>query len=262
MSALHAFVQGFLFSLSLCFDLGLVNVALMRRGMERGFGAAFMLGFGSCFGDLFYLSLALLGVSAIFELTGVKWVLWLAGSGFLLYLAWNMLRSLRGSHKPAAADAAVETIAARKADAPPPDANAVAMAPTTQAAATAGVPGQPTSSTAAKPRQRYGRDCAAGVGLALSSPSAVAWFALVAGPMLGQMQVGPAELVSFISGFFIAGLLWSLAMAAVSSLSGAMLGAKAARILALLSALLFIYFAVRIFLHGLAELTGYRLWPQ
>ncbi|MCD1259812.1 LysE family transporter [Paenibacillus athensensis] len=244
MSALHAFTQGFLFSLSLCFDLGLVNVALMRRGMERGFGAAFMLGFGSCFGDLFYLSLALLGVSAVFELAPVKWTLWLAGSGFLLYLAWKMLRSLRSAPEAARADAAAaaETASAKE----PAGASAAGQA----------APGQ-----AAYRPQRYGRDFAAGIGLALSSPSAVAWFALVAGPMLGQMQVGRAELTSFMSGFFVAGLLWSLAMAAFSSLSGAMLGASAVRILALLSALLFVYFAVRIFLHGLAELAGYRLWP-
>ncbi|MGO4370405.1 LysE family translocator [Paenibacillus sp. MCAF20] len=86
------FVQGFLFSLSLCCDLGIVNVAIIKTGMERGFKPSFMIGFGSCFGDLFYLSLALLGVSVIFEIAVIKWLFWIIGSGVLFYFTYKMFR--------------------------------------------------------------------------------------------------------------------------------------------------------------------------
>lgn len=69
-------LQGFLFSLSLCLDLGLVNVAVLKTGIEKGLRPSFAIGFGSCFGDLFYLTLALLGVSVVFEITWVKRTLW------------------------------------------------------------------------------------------------------------------------------------------------------------------------------------------
>ncbi|MEK3913223.1 LysE family transporter [Paenibacillus sp. FSL H7-0331] len=62
MDALQVGAQGF-FSLSLCFDLGMVNIAIMKTRMEREFKHSFMIGFGAFFGDLFYLSLALIGVS-------------------------------------------------------------------------------------------------------------------------------------------------------------------------------------------------------
>ena len=100
MNDASALITGFLFSLSLCFDLGIVNVALMKTGIERGFRPSFLLGFGSCFGDLFYLALALLGVSFVFDIPVVKWTLWIVGTIVLLCLTWKMLRDARRPHSP------------------------------------------------------------------------------------------------------------------------------------------------------------------
>lgn len=52
MILFYSFMQGLLFSLSLCFDLGMVNVAIVKAGVERGFKSSFMIGFGSCFGEI------------------------------------------------------------------------------------------------------------------------------------------------------------------------------------------------------------------
>jgi len=207
-----AFLEGFIFSLSLCFDLGMVNVALMKTGIERGFKPSFMLGFGSCFGDLFYLSLALLGVSFIFELEAVKWTLWIVGSGVLLYLTWTMLRE---SWKPSELR-------------------------------TDGAPARQQSSLGS---------FLTGAGLALSSPTVIVWFAFVAGPIVAGLNLSSGALAMFVAGFFAAGLAWSFGIALASSRFGSIAGPRIVRGLSLASAILFFYFAVRVFLGGLRDLV-------
>jgi L-lysine exporter family protein LysE/ArgO len=208
-----SFIKGFLFSLSVCFDLGIVNVAIMKAGVERGIKPAFMIGFGSCFGDMFYLSLALLGVSFIFDITAVRWTLWIAGSAVLLYLA---LRMARESWRPT-----------------------------------------PLNTDGIQPARRRSaaKDFATGAVLTMASPTVIAWFAFAAAPIVAGMGMtfGPTLLV-FISGFFFAGLLWSLALALVSGLSGALFGTTMIRVLSLISALLFLYFAFHVFMNGLKNL--------
>lgn len=214
MTGVHVFVSGFLFSLSLCFDLGMVNVALMKTGIERGFRPSFLMGFGSCFGDLFYLALALLGVSFVFDIPFVKWTLWIAGTIVLLYLTWKMLRDTFRPHLPKADEA--------------------------QAAA----PASPL------------RHVLTGAGLALSSPTVILWFAAVAGPIVAGMELdGAGGIALFVSGFFAAGLAWSLAVALLSSRFGAAAGPRMAQILSFLSALLFFYFAVNVFWSGLRDIA-------
>ncbi|WP_239615656.1 LysE family translocator [Cohnella mopanensis] len=214
MVAALAFFEGFLFSLSLCFDLGMVNVAIMKTGMERGFKPSFMIGFGSCFGDLFYLTLALLGVSVIFEYQAVKWGLWIVGSGVLFYLTYKMLR---------------ETWKAKTLDA---------------------------NQTVVVERSLF-RDWIAGAGLAMASPTVIAWFAFVAGPIIaGSKFKQEGGLPYFILGFFAAGLLWSLAVAWMSSLSGTLFKKSIVRVLTFLSALLFLYFAIKVFYTGLMDVLG------
>ncbi|MFC5531178.1 LysE family translocator [Cohnella yongneupensis] len=211
MNAVIAFFEGFLFSLSLCFDLGMVNVAIMKTGMERGFKPSFMIGFGSCFGDLFYLSLALLGVSVIFDYDVVKWTLWIAGSIMLSYLTYKMLR---------------ESFQSKNLDAD----NAVVV----------------TRSSL--------RDFVAGAGLAVASPTVIAWFAFAAGPILaGTHMKHEGGLPYFIAGFFVAGLVWSLAVAMISSLTGHIFQKSMVRVLNFASGILFLYFAVRVFYNGLMD---------
>ncbi len=210
MTHFLAFSEGFLFSLSLCFDLGMVNVALMKTGMERGFKPSFMLGFGSCFGDLFYLSLALLGISFIFELEAVQWTLWIVGSAVLLYLTYKMLRE-SWRPKPLEADG-------------------------TDSAKHSSVKGFLT-----------------GAGLALSSPTVIVWFAFVAGPIVAGMNLSAGTLWMFVAGFFAAGLAWSFGIALASSRFSTLAGPRIVRGLSFASAILFFYFAMRVFWGGLRD---------
>ncbi|HHY85878.1 MAG TPA: LysE family transporter [Verrucomicrobia bacterium] len=95
------FWSGFLLSLSLCLDLGIVNVALIRTGIQRGATRSFALGAGSCFGDLFYAAIAMLGVSVFLQSPPVRWALWLCGSAVLLGFAVKMFRE---GHSPRSLD--------------------------------------------------------------------------------------------------------------------------------------------------------------
>jgi L-lysine exporter family protein LysE/ArgO len=85
---------GFLLSLSLCLDLGLVNVAILRTSLQRGGLAGFLLGAGSSIGDLIYFTLAAAGATAVLGWAPVRWILWLAGTAVLLALAWRMAREV------------------------------------------------------------------------------------------------------------------------------------------------------------------------
>jgi L-lysine exporter family protein LysE/ArgO len=208
-----SFLQGFLFSLSLCFDLGMVNVAIVKAGVERGFKSSFMIGFGSCFGDMAYLALALFGFSYILNIEAVKWALWIAGTIVLLYLSYKMVKE---SIRPKIIDWNGNGAIARKSSA----------------------------------------DFWFGLGAALSSPTVMLWFVASAGPIVAELNGdGQAVIAMFVAGFFVAGLLWSLVMAIVSSSTGKALGPTFIRILSLLSALLFLYFAFRVFISGLSNVT-------
>jgi len=60
----------------------------------------------------------------------------------------------------------------------------------------------------------------------------------------------------FVAGFFSAGLVWSAGVAAMSSLSGSFFKKSMVRVLSFLSALLFLYFAVKVFYGGLKDILA------
>jgi L-lysine exporter family protein LysE/ArgO len=90
---LELFVTGFLLSLSLCLDIGIVNVALINTAIRSGTAPAMLLGLGSCFGDLAYAVLSLLGIGLLLRYTAVHWLLWSVGGAVLLYLFVDALRA-------------------------------------------------------------------------------------------------------------------------------------------------------------------------
>ncbi len=94
-----AFADGFLLSLSLCLDLGLVNVAMLRVATQRGGTPAFLVGVGSGFGDLVYAVLSVTGVAVLLSVPGVRWALWAGGTAILLLLAARMLREVFRPHE-------------------------------------------------------------------------------------------------------------------------------------------------------------------
>jgi L-lysine exporter family protein LysE/ArgO len=218
-SGLHAFASGFLLSLSVCLDLGLVNLAILRTALRDGARRALLIGLGSCFGDLTYFTLSALGVSALLSWTPVRWTLWLGGTGVLVYLTAKMAREVLRPH-------------ALDLDGAPP-------------AATGAPP--PSGATAARP-------LLLGLSLALASPTSILWFAAVGGSVIASFAGQRRVLPPFIAGFFVAGVLWSFAVAFGAARVGRAGGAHVVRILSALSALLFAYFAFDVFRSGLRAL--------
>ena len=203
---LSAFIKGFVFSLSLCCDLGLVNVAMIKTGIERGFKSSFQLGFGSCFGDLTYLVLALLGVTVIFQIPVIRWVLWIGGTLVLAWMTIQMLRKSLNSQEE-----------------------------------------MQLSGAETKESKQFWW----GLGLTLSSPTVILWFAVVAGPIIASFGTHDLKTTTvFIAGFFAASVVWSGFIAIVSGVSRKWSSNRFIRIMSLVSAVLFLFLTVKIFMDG------------
>lgn len=210
---LKLFASGFLLSLSLCADLGVVNIAMVRAGLTRGLTAALVLGLGSCVGDLAYAVSSLSVLGLVLAHRGVRIGLWLGGTAVLAWLAFKMLRESRHPHPLGTENAA----------------------------------------QAAGEEYRPARQFARGVVLALSSPSAILWFAAVGGSVIAAHATGRAALWPFLGGFFAAGVCWSVFIATLTGLAHRRLSTGFIRGLALMSAILFCYFAAEVFVNGYRE---------
>jgi L-lysine exporter family protein LysE/ArgO len=209
----RSFGSGFLLSLSLCLDLGIVNLAIVRTALRRGGWAGFAVGLGSCLGDLTYFVAALLGVGALMRWTPFRWSIWIGGTAVLLVLAARMVREVL---RPRAMD---------------------------------------LDSGAAAP-ERWLRLFGWGLALALASPTALLWFAAVGGSVIATSGGDRAQVIPFGGGFFAAGVVWSAGLAAAAAMLKGVGGARVARALASISALLCLYFAGVVFFRGLAEVRG------
>ncbi|APA84027.1 LysE family translocator [Paraburkholderia sprentiae WSM5005] len=217
---MHAFSMmsdGFFLSLSLCLDIGLVNVAIISLTLSHGFRPGFWLGLGSCVGDLIYATLALAGMAALLQFESVRWVVWIGGAAILLFLTWKMARE--------------------------------AIFPAT-APAVAG------EGAAAAPHQSAWRGFLRGVLLAVSSPSAILWFAAVGGALIAKAgATSPATALIFLGGFFLGGLCWTLFICGLGSHGRKRAGAGLLRACHVLSALLFAYFSYSVIVNGYHDLT-------
>lgn len=102
------------------------------------------------------------------------------------------------------------------------------------------------------------REFGRGVMLAMSSPSAILWFATVGGALISRMgQHSVASSGWFLGGFFIAGVLWTCALCLVGSLGGKLMGDRLLKFSYIASAVIFSYFAVTVIVSGYREfITG------
>jgi L-lysine exporter family protein LysE/ArgO len=212
---LALFASGFLLSLSLCMDLGIVNVSIMKTGIEQGIFRSFLVGLGSCFGDLLYAVLAAAGVSWLIERSAaLRWMLWLGGTAVLVYLTVSMAKAALRP-KPLSVSAAW---------------------------------GSGGGSGRLRPFLQ-------GLALSVASPTSFLWFASMGGSVIAA-SIGHEEgrLAPFFAGFFTASAAWSLFIAVLSGLGGRAMGERMVRMFSLVSALLFLGFAVRVFWDGLQRL--------
>jgi L-lysine exporter family protein LysE/ArgO len=98
------------------------------------------------------------------------------------------------------------------------------------------------------------REFLRGIFLAMSSPTAIFWFAAVGGVLISRSGGGSLlEAGLFLSGFFAAGLLWCLSLCLIASHGGRLLGNRLLTWSYLLSAAIFCYFAVYVIVSGYRE---------
>ncbi|MEX3968716.1 LysE family translocator [Paraburkholderia sp. EG286B] len=204
--------NGFLLSLSLCLDIGIVNIAMMSVTMQRGYWSGFWLGIGSCVGDLLYAILALAGMTAVLQFAAVRWGMWLGGTVVLAVLAAKMAL---GAFQP------VSTQSRRHYE---------------------------VSGT-------HLQQLLKGILLALSSPSAIVWFAAVGGALIAQAGAkGWEAMARFLAGFLVAGGAWTCAACSVARLGGKAFGARALSFCYFASAALFAFFAWQVVWSGYRSL--------
>lgn len=204
--------SGFLLSLSLCLDLGLVNLAVLSTALQRGGSAGFVLGLGSCFGDLVYFTLAVVGVAALIAWTPFRWAIWLGGTSVLLFLTCRMIRAAMWPHE-------------LKIDGP-----------------------------ATRSERSPARLLGWGMALALGSPTGILWYAAVGGSVIASFGGDRRQLLPFAVGFFLAGVIWSGILSYGTGYLRRVGGRRVTRVLSLVSAILFLYFAISVFFQGLGEM--------
>ena len=102
---MELFLIGATLALSINLELGVVNVTVVRTAIERGALPAFLIGLGSCIGDVVWACAGALGVSALLSWPPAAWILWLGGSGVLCWFAAAGLRETPPADALAALDA-------------------------------------------------------------------------------------------------------------------------------------------------------------
>ena len=217
MHVLPLLSDGFFLSLSLCLDIGIANVAIISLTLSHGFKPGMMIGLGTCFGDLVYAALALAGMAALLQFDTVRWVVWIGGAIVLLFLTFKIGRE---ALFPASA---------------PPVEGEQELVPT--------------------PRPSHLRSFMRGTLLAVSSPSAILWFAAVGGALIAKAgATGPISASVFLIGFFCGGLAWTLFICTLASHGRKRAGTALLRACHVLSAMLFAYFAYSVIVNGYHDL--------
>lgn len=98
------------------------------------------------------------------------------------------------------------------------------------------------------------REFGRGVVLAMSSPTAILWFATVGGALISRMGQHSVTATSwFLSGFFIAGMFWTCVLCLVGSFGGRLLGQRLLKYSYIASSLIFSYFALYVIVSGYRE---------
>jgi|GEM_PF-7095789 len=99
------------------------------------------------------------------------------------------------------------------------------------------------------------KDFLYGIGLSLSSPSSILWFATIGGSVIASTNTkGKYSVLLFIAGFFIASEVWSTFVAFLASSGSKYMNVKVMRAFSILSSMLFLYFAIKIFISGYQSL--------
>jgi L-lysine exporter family protein LysE/ArgO len=94
-----------------------------------------------------------------------------------------------------------------------------------------------------------------GFGLALSSPTAIIWFATVGGSVIATQTLhNKFDLTYFFGGFFTSSISWSLMLAFISYKGGQLMKNQIKKIFSIASAIIFLILAIYLFLDGFKTL--------
>ncbi len=91
------FLNSLLLGVSLAAPLGPVGIEVIKRGLKEGFISAFIVAFGSVFGDLTCLLLTYFGLIHLLSYPAVPILIWILGSIILFYLG---IQSIRDFFRP------------------------------------------------------------------------------------------------------------------------------------------------------------------
>lgn len=199
------------------------NVFVLLQSAQRGWRAGMAVVLGLCAGLVVHTAAVALGFAAVFAASGLAFtVLKLCGAAYLVWLAWRTLRPAPAM--PASLSAATTSPMANAQAAPSPAA---------------------TSTTQGSLWHMVGR----GMLMNLSNPKVLLFF-LAFLPQFADPARGPVALQLMVLGavFMLATLLVFGAIACFSGAFGALLqrSARAQRLLAQVSALVFVALAVRL----------------
>ncbi|WP_288422302.1 LysE family transporter [uncultured Acinetobacter sp.] len=93
-----------------------------------------------------------------------------------------------------------------------------------------------------------------GMILAMSSPTAILWFATVGGALISRMGNNGSFAVSwFLVGFFIAGIFWAAVLSGVGGFGSKLLGKNILKYSYIASAVIFAYFSFYVIYSGYKE---------
>lgn len=91
--------------------------------------------------------------------------------------------------------------------------------------------------------------------LAVSSPSAMLWFAAVGGALIAKTgATRPVSTSVFLIGFFCGGLGWTIFICTLASHGRRRAGMRLLRVCHVMSAILFAYFAYSVIVNGYCDL--------
>jgi L-lysine exporter family protein LysE/ArgO len=213
---MELFVTGFLLSLSLCVDIGIVNVAIIKTGIEKGFSPSFYVGLGSSFGDLTYATFSLLGITALLKFVAVRWLLWIGGTSVLLFLSVKMIFEFF-----------------RSSDI---------------------MKNQDQVSFREDKLKKYFTD--GFVLALSSPSAIIWFITVGGSVIAAQTLNSRFQLFYFFGGFFTSSLTWSLMLAYVSYKGGQIMGNKIKRIFSLISVIIFLLLAYYVFMDGYGTLIN------
>ncbi|MDU8458433.1 LysE family translocator [Pseudomonas syringae group sp. J254-4] len=95
-----------------------------------------------------------------------------------------------------------------------------------------------------------------GIFLAMSSPSAILWFAAVGGALIARQGSDLASASTFLVGFVAAGVVWSISLCALAHQGGRFMGERMLRWSYIASALIFAYFTLYVVITGYLEFVA------